>query len=76
MFSTLSKLLGQAVGETVHQADKLIDTTIEAGSTLASDIASIPEAFTAGYDEEIFETKQTQPTEDKPTSIFTQDENS
>jgi len=48
MFSYIADALGRVIGETAHQLDKAVD-----------DIIAIPEAFSKGYDEELFDAPTT-----------------
>ena len=47
MISSLFKLVGQVIGETVHQLDVIVE-----------DIKNIPDAIAAGYEEELFTKKE------------------
>ena len=52
--SDIFKGIGQVVGETVHQADKLYEGTKEVLDDSWEDIKKIPDALSEGYDEELF----------------------
>ena len=58
MFSTIAKYTGKLIGETIHQTGELVTGTGNVLSETFDDICDMPSAFSKGYEEEIFETKQ------------------
>ena len=57
--------LGRLTGEIAHQTDKAYEGTKSLSEELIDDIKNIPEAFSKGYDEELFETTKDEPIKTK-----------